>query len=211
MSKFVLCKRGRITSLPLCKRKLGVKFISSSEEYGETVALISSKRKSSQEGFSDREDFSSELQLVLGNNEPLFRFSNLESSIKSFFEEHEDYMLAEATSELRKQECRTDFLDSSVRDLQRQLGSNRLEIGNVNYGYQEPRTEQARLHEELAQRERVLRETQIRSIHEVGELKRAQEMRIDEFSRNELTDAHATIQEVTSQIQELQERMNYIK
>ena len=38
----------------------------------------------------------------------------------------------------------------------------------------------------LAQRERVLRETQIRSIHEVGELKRAQEMRIDEFSRDEL-------------------------
>ena len=42
----------------------------------------------------------------------------------------------------------------------------------------------SRLHEELAQRERVLRETQIRSLHEVEELKRAQEMRIiDEFSR----------------------------
>ena len=37
-------------------------------------------------------------------------------------------MLAEAKSEVRKQECRADFLDSSFRDLQRQLDSNRLEI-----------------------------------------------------------------------------------
>ena len=41
------------------------------------------------------------------------------------------------------------------------------------------------------------------SIHEVEELKRAQEMRIDEFSRQELRDSQATIHELTSQIQEL--------
>ena len=39
------------------------------------------------------------------------------------------------------------------------------------------------------------------------ELKRAQELRIDEFSRNELRESHATFQELTSQIQELQEIM----
>ena len=33
--------------------------------------------------------------------------------------------------------------------------------------------------------ERALRQTQIRSVHEVGELRRAQEMRSDDFSRNE--------------------------
>ena len=37
----------------------------------------------------------------------------------------------------------------------------------------------------------------------MGHLKRAQEMRIDEFSRNELRESHATVQE-------LQERMNYV-
>ena len=72
----------------------------------------------------------------------------------------------------------------------------------------------ARLHEELAQREKALRDTRIRNIHDVEEVKRAQEMRIDEFSRNELRESHATIQEPTSQIQEqkqeLQERMNYM-
>ena len=90
-------------------------------------------------------------------------------------------MLAEAESEVRKHGSRADFLDSSVRDLQRQLESDRLEIYCTNQGYQESRREQDRFHEQLAQRERVLRETQIRSIHEVEELKRAQEMRVDEF------------------------------
>ena len=33
-------------------------------------------------------------------------------------------------------------------------------------------------------------------------------MRIDEFSRHELRQGHATFQELTSQIQELQERVN---
>ena len=51
----------------------------------------------------------------------------------------------------------------------------------INYGYEESQREQARLHEELAQREKALREPRIRNIHEVEELQRAQEMRIDEF------------------------------
>ena len=90
----------------------------------------------------------------------------------------------------------------------KQAHSNRLEIDYVNYGYQESRREQARLHEELAQREKALRNTRIRNIHEVDELKRAQEMQIDEFSGYELRESHATMQELTSRIQELQERMN---
>ena len=46
------------------------------------------------------------------------------------------------------------------------------------------------------------------------ELKRAQEMRIDDFSQHTLKASHAAIQELTSQIQEqiqeLQESMNYM-
>ena len=40
--------------------------------------------------------------------------------------------------------------------------------------------------------DRLLQETQVRSVDEAGELERAQEMRIDEFSRNELRGSHAT-------------------
>ena len=37
--------------------------------------------------------------------------------MNSFHEEFKDYMLAEAKSEVRQLECRADFFDSSVRDL----------------------------------------------------------------------------------------------
>ena len=59
-------------------------------------------------------------------------------------------------------------------------------------------------------KEKALRETQIRNIHEMGEMKRAQEPRVDEFSFQKLRESHETIQRLTSQVQELQERMNYL-
>ena len=132
-------------------------------------------------------------------------------------------MLVEAKSEILKQECKVDSLNACIRELQRQAHSHWLELDGANGGYEESRREQARQHEELALREKALRYTRIRNIHEVEELKRVQEMRTDEFSRNESRESHATLhsrnesreshatlQEVTSQIQELQDRMNYI-
>ena len=109
------------------------------------VALFSSKSMSSQEVFSDREDFSSEHQQVLGNNE-----TYSDSLIRKIISNHslkniEIILLAEAKSEVRRHESRADYLDSSVRDLQRQLDSNRLENYCTCQGYEESRKEQARL------------------------------------------------------------------
>ena len=41
-------------------------------------------------------------------------------------------------------------------------------------------------------------------------MKRAQELRVDEFSVQKLRESHEIIQRLTSQVQELQERMNYL-
>ena len=60
-------------------------------------------------------------------------------------------------------------------------------------------------------KEKVLRDTQIRNIHEMGEMKRAQELRVDEFSVQKLRERHETIQRLTSQLQEKQEQMNSMK
>ena len=57
-------------------------------------------------------------------------------------------------------------------------------------------------------KENVLRDTQIRSMHEMGEIKGAQEQRIDEVSVQKSRENHETIQQLTSQLQELQEQMN---
>ena len=50
----------------------------------------------------------------------------------------------------------------------------------------------------------------MKNIHEVEELNRAQELRIDEFSRNELREVTSLNRSTLHKIQELQERMNYV-
>ena len=57
-------------------------------------------------------------------------------------------------------------------------------------------------------KEKVLRDTQIRSKHEMGEMKRAQELRVDEVSVQKLRENHETRQKLTSQLQEMQDQMN---
>ena len=125
-------------------------------------------------------------------------------------EQQRDIQLAEVKSEVLKQECKVDTLINCIREIQRQAHSRRLELDSVKCGYEESRREQARHDEELARREKARRDTRIRNIHEVPELKRALAMRIDKFSIHKLRESHASIQELTSQIEELQERMNYV-
>ena len=170
------------------------------ESAGKPAAVFSHERKSSEDTFSNRDGISSGHQTVQGKGESFFRFSDPE--------EQRDHQLAEAKPEILEQECEVDTLNTCIREFRRQ--AHRLQMDHVNYAYEESRREQARLREELAQREKALRDNLIRNIHEVEELKRAQEMRIDEFSRHELIESHATIQELSSQIQELRERMNYL-
>ena len=55
---------------------------------------------------------------------------------------------------------------------------------------------------------RRLRNTQIRNMHEMGEIKRAQEQRIDEVSVQKLRENHETIQQLTSQLLQIQEQLN---
>ena len=53
-----------------------------------------------------------------------------------------------------------------------------------------------------------LREAHIKSLHEMEELKRVQEFRIDEFSRRRLIEDRDTNLELTGKIQELQNEIN---
>ena len=99
-------------------------------------------------------------------------------------------------------------LNSCNSELQQQAHAQRLELQDAHHGFFESRREQARLQEELSMREKVLRDSQIQNIHEMGEMKRAQELRVDEFSVQKLRESHGTIQNLTSQMQGMQEQMN---
>ena len=59
------------------------------------------------------------------------------------------------------------------------LYAQRLELQDAQHGYVESRREQVRLQEELSLKEKAFRDTQM---HEMGEMKRAQEQRVDEVS-----------------------------
>ena len=58
-----------------------------------------------------------------------------------FLEKHRNRWLSEAKTEILKQECRADFADRSIRELQRQIQSNHMEIGHPNLGYEQSRKE----------------------------------------------------------------------
>ena len=59
-------------------------------------------------------------------------------------------------------------------------------------------------------KEKAIRDIQIGSMHEMGEMKRALALRVDEFLFQKLRENHEIIQRLTSQVQELQETMNYL-
>ena len=79
-----------------------------------------------------------------------------------------------------------------------------MEIEHTFTECEQSRREQGLLHKELADRERNLRETRIRNIHEIEDLKRAHELRVDEFSRGKLIENQNTINELVAKIQDLQ-------
>ena len=57
-------------------------------------------------------------------------------------------------------------------------------------------------------KEKVLRNTKIRNLHGMGEIKRAREQRVDEVSVQKSRENHESIQQLTSQLQQMQEQMN---
>ena len=69
---------------------------------------------------------------------------------KSILEDHIDHMLAEATSEIMKQECQVVSLTTRTRELQRQAHSQMLVLDEANCGNEESRRKQVRFEEELA-------------------------------------------------------------
>ena len=117
-------------------------------------------------------------------------------------------MLNQARSDLAKQELHVESLNKCISELQRQTEEQRLVLQDAQYGFVESRREQVRLQEELSMKENVLRNTQIRYMHEMGEIKRAQEQRVEEVSVQKLRENHETIQQLISQLQQMQEQMN---
>ena len=126
------------TSLSLEARKFDVQFISRSDKYKEICLVVVTQNRLNQETFSDRKYFLSRHQQVLGSNEPLFRCSNLVNSAKSLLDGNRDHMLAEARSELMKQECKSGFshMRTSPPDAEMRLSASTSKMWLLSSEYQ---------------------------------------------------------------------------
>ena len=105
-------------------------------------------------------------------------------------ERDREQLLAEAKSEISRHEYWADLAEKNICELKRQIDSQAVEIGHTRTGYEQSRREQALLHEELADRERALLDSRVRSIQKLEELKRDQEFRLEEFSVRKLVEHH---------------------
>ena len=91
-----------------------------------------------------------------------------------------------------RQEHQVGSLNNCISEPQQHAYAQRLELQDAQHGYTESRREQVRLQEELSMKGKLPRDTSVRSMHEMGEMKRAQELRDDEISvRN--TKAHFSV------------------
>ena len=138
----------------------------------------------------------------------VFRIADPAKVGKSLLDGNKDHLLNQVRSELVKQEHQVGSLNNCIAELQRQADAQRLKLEDAHHGYAESRREQVRLQEELVLKENALRDTQIRNMHEMGEMKRAQELRVEEFSVQKLRESHETIQRLTSQMQDMQGQIN---
>ena len=107
-----------------------------------------------------------------------------------------------------RQEHQVGSLNDCISELQQQAYAQRLELQDARHGFFESRREQVRLQEELSLKKKILRDNQILSMYDMGEMKRAPELRFDKVSVQKWRENHETIQKLTSQLQEMQEQMN---
>ena len=83
-----------------------------------------------------------------------------------------------------------------------------MEIDHTTTGCEQSRRNQSLLQEEISEQNRALRETCIKSLHEMEELKKNHVLKVEEVSRRKLTEDHYTIMEPRARIQELQNEVN---
>ena len=138
----------------------------------------------------------------------VFRNANPSNLRGSLLEGNEDHLLNQARSDLAKRELHVESLNKCIGDLQKRTEAQNRAPQDVQNEFVGSCRKQTRSQEELLRREKALRDTQIRSKHEIGDMKRAQELRVDEVSVQQLRENHETVQQLTFQLQQMQEQMN---
>ena len=127
--------------------------------------------------------------------------------IRTLLERQKEQILADCRAENQIHEFQADYDRRSIQKLNGVIESQRREINRALEGDEQLRRDQQLLHEQLSEQTRDLREPHIKSLYEMEELRRVQDLRIDESSRRRLIENQDTINELT-RIQELQKEVS---
>ena len=122
-------------------------------------------------------------------------------TIRILLERQKEQILAEVRTETQKHEFQADSDKRSFQELNGIIESSLACDEQL-------RRDQLLLHESLSEQHRDLREAHMKSLNEMEELSRFQELRIDESSRRSWIENQDTINELTARIQELQNEVN---
>ena len=129
---------------------------SSSQEpraYGKLDAMFSSRSNESGNQFVNS----------------MFKFADPSNLGRSLLDGNKDHLLSQARSDLVKQEHQVGSLKNCVGELQRQAYAQRLELQDAQHGYIESRRGASSSTRRISMKEKLLRDSQIRNIHELGE------------------------------------------
>ena len=104
------------------------------------------------------------------------------------FARQKEQILAEVRSEIQKHQLQAESDKRSIQELTGIIDSQRREIDHTVASDEQLRRNQLLLQEELSEQN-----LDIKSLHEMEELKRVQDLRIDESSRRRLVENQDTI------------------
>ena len=113
----------------------------------------------------------------------MFRNGNPSNLRGSLLEGNKDHLLNQERSDLAKTYFMSrPSISASVihKNERRRKTAHYRTYQDVQNEFVESRREQTRLQEELLRKENGLRHTQIRSMHEIGKMNGAEELRVDE-------------------------------
>ena len=153
----IIQKRGAIAQCTQAEHSRRESLMSSSSQeprpYGNQNAILASRSNETGNQFDNS----------------VFKLADPSNLGRSLLEGNKDHLLSQARSELVKQEHQVGSLNICISEPQQQAYAQRLELQDA-HGKIESRREQVRLQEELSMKEKILRDTQIRSMHGMGEM-----------------------------------------
>ena len=127
--------------------------------------------------------------------------------IRILFERQKEQNLADFRAEIQKHKFQADSDRRSIQELTRIIDSHRMELDHTITGCDQSRRDQLPLRE-LSEQNRAPRETRIRNMRDMEELRKIHVPKVEELSRRKLTGDQNTIMELRAQIQQLQNEVN---